>query len=327
MRERINEWRDLMRTKPSIEDPEVAAGRAKEQVLRTLVETNLKHKGAFCFLGKRVPSLQHRRKFEVDLIVLTKKRLHFLEVKNWSGELLESGGNWVQIRRSGDHIEHPNLTTYNSQKQRAVVEHLRSHGVELDSTYFSQKVIFMNQNLHMSPGIASNPDVVPWNRLNDYLSTQRGTSGASYAERLVHSVIALCLDSEKSSLVLDSVFHAMPKSDFDKARKIFSSLETWDKAVLHGGKVLAGDCLKLSTKTSTVDLKSLPSGIRCKISWTRSKVIGFMQALVTKIPLGKIRLPDKRLPIKPTDILKFHCAGEEKPREIRMRNVNLIARG
>jgi len=327
LRDRLEEWRDLVGTEPKIEDPEVEAGRAKELVLRALVETNLKHKGAYCFLGKRVPSLQHRRRFEVDLIVLTRKHLHFLEVKNWSGELLERGGNWVQIRRNGDHIEHPNLTRYNSQKQRAVVALLRSHGVELDSTYFSQKIIFMNPNLHMSSGIAANPDVVPWSRLNDYLEAQKGTSGTPFAERLVHSVIAVCLDSEKSIQVLDNMFHAMPKSCFSRARKIFSGLETWDRAVLYGGKVLAGDCLKLSTSHSMVDLKSLPSGIRCKVSWSRSKIVGFIQALVTQIPLGKIRLADKRLPVRPTDILKFHCAGEQKPREIRMGSVDLIIRG
>jgi len=322
--DRLQEWRDLARAERTIEDPAVVAGRAAERFLRTLVETNLKHKGAFCFLGKRVPSQQHRRRFEVDLIVLTKKHLHFLEVKNWSGELLENGENWVQIRRSGDHIDHPNLTTYNSQKQEIVVEHLRSQGVELDSSYFSQKIIFMNQNLSISPGIASNPDVVPWDRLNDYLATQRG---ASYAERFVHSVIQMCLDSEKSSLVLDGLFHSMNKRHFDTAIEIFSTLETWDKVVLHGGKVLSGDCLKLITTSSTVDLKSLPSGIRCKVTWTRSKIIGLLQALLTKIQLGKIGLPDNRMSVKPTDILKFHCAGEEKPWEISMRNVNLIVRG
>jgi len=324
MLDRLYEWRDLLRAEHTIEDPEVTAGRAAEQFLRTLVETNLKHKGAFCFLGKRVPSRQYRRRFEVDLIVLTKKHLHFLEVKNWSGELSEDGESWVQIRRNGDHIEHPQLTNYNSQKQQAVVEHLRSHSVELDSTYFSQKVIFINPNLRMSRSIASNPDVVPWNRLNDYIATHKG---ASYSERFVHSVIELCLDSEKSGLVLDGLFHAMPKSHFVTTREIFSKLETWDKVVLHGGKVLAGDCLKLFTTVSTVDLKSLPSGARCKVSWTRSKIIGLLQALMTGIPLGKIGLPDKRMPINPTDILKFHGAGEEKPSEISMRNINLIIRG
>lgn len=90
--DRLKAWRDLMRADYTPEDPEVAAGRAAEQFLRTLVESNLKHKGAYCFLGKRVPSQRHKRRFEIDLVVLTKKHLHFLEVKNWSGDLVERGG-------------------------------------------------------------------------------------------------------------------------------------------------------------------------------------------------------------------------------------------
>jgi hypothetical protein len=324
VRERLREWLELGGAKCEKDDPSVAAGRAAEHFLRTLIESNLKYRGACCFLGKRVPSRKHRRRFEVDLIVLTKRLLYFLEVKNWSGELIEDGANWVQIRRSGDRVYHPNLTEDNSEKRTVVAEYLRTVGIELGSTFFSQKTIFMNPRLRLAPGIAENPDVVPRHRLNDYLATQRGTS---YAERFVHSVVELCLASETSQSVLKRVFKVMPGAQFAAAQQALSSLETWDKLVLWGGKVLTGDCLKLITPSLTVDLKSLPSGTRCKISWTRSRAIGLLQSLVTAAPLGRIRLPDNRLPIKPMDVLKFHNAGEEKPCEVLMRNVDMVIRG
>lgn len=323
--ERIKIWRDLMRADYTPEDPVIAAGRAAEQFLRTLVESNLKHKGAYCFLGKRVPSMRHRRRFEIDLVVLTKKHLHFLEVKNWSGDLMESGEDlWVQTRRSGEVVESPNLTKYNSEKRDVVVEYLHGKGIELDATYFTQKVIFMNPHLRIDRKIMQNPDVVPADKLDHYLATQRG---ASYAERFVHSVVEMCLDSEKSSLVLDGLFHAMPKQHFNAAIDALAQLETWDKVVLHGGRVLAGDLLKLIRRPGTVDLKALPSGTRCPVKWTRSKVIGLLQSLFCDIPLGVFKFPDGAIALEPKDNLRFHAAGDEKPSEILMRNVNMVVRG
>ena len=322
--ERVSEWRSLQEAQFAVEDPEAIAGREAEQFLRRLIETNLKYKGAYCYLGKRVPSKSMRRRFEVDLMVLTKKHLHFLEVKNWSGEVFEDGDHWVQVRRSGERLEHPNLVAHNSKKQQAVVEYLQTLGVTLDASYFSQKIIFMNSRLRITPAVASNPYVITASRLAGYLASQRG---ASYAERFVHSVIELCLDSENSGVVLDGLFHAMRGSDFETVRAALSKLETWDKLVLHGGKVLPGDCPRIATSSETIDTKYLPSGTQCRLVWKRSKTFGLLQSLLTHYPLGCLRLPDRRLPINTTDSLKFHVVGDETPKEILLRDVDMIVRG
>lgn len=322
--DRLKLWRDLMRADYTPEEPDVEAGRAAEEFLRTLVETNLKYKGAHCFLGKRVPSQRHRRRFEIDLVVLTKKHLHFIEVKNWSGDLSDVGANWVQTRRSGEQVEHPNLAQYNSEKHDVVVEYLQAKGVNIDATYFAQKVIFMNPRLRISPAIAQHPAVVTAHRLHEYLATQRG---ASFAERFVHSVVEMCLESDKSAIILDGLFHAMSSDCFKTAKDALSALETWDKVVLHGGRVLSGDALKLFVGSETVDFKALPSGSFCPVRWNRSKVLGLVQSLVLSYPLGRIRLSGSNIAVKPNDILKFHAAGDEKPSELPMKNIDMVLRG
>ena len=191
---RLRQWRDLTRIETYSEDPEVIAGRQAEQFLSQIVETNLKWKNAYCYLAKRFPSKKYGRRFEIDLVVLTKKHLHFLEVKNWSGQVISSGSNWIQIRRNGERIENPNLVDYNSAKQQVVVEFLKERGLTLDKSYFSQMVIFMNPKLILDRVIDKNPFVVPYSRLNKYLASQKGTS---FAERMVHSIIEICLDLEK----------------------------------------------------------------------------------------------------------------------------------
>ena len=322
--ERLHEWRSILNTKNIKEDPGIVAGRQAEEFLQALIETNLKYKGSFCFLGKRIPSKKYKRRFEIDLIVLTKKHLHILEVKNWSGEVVQKGDKWIQIKRGGERISHQNLTKHNTKKQMVIIDYLRSLNVKLKPSYFSQKVIFMNPNIRIATEIASDPNIIPIQKLDRYLSSQKGTGGA---ENFIHSIIDFCIDSEKSAVVLDGLFNSMNKSDFQTTRKALSDLKTWDKVVFNGGRIATGDCLKLQTFNKTINMKSLPAGTQCKVVWNRSKFGGLLQALLTKVHLGRIKLPSGWLPLKTDDVVKFHFAGEKKPRDILMRDVDLIVMG
>ena len=322
--DRLKEWWLLLDTVEHLEDPTVEAGRQAETFLQTLVETNLKYKGAYCFLGKRVYSHKFKRRFEIDLIVLTKKHIYFLEVKNWSGQVVRKDNEWLQIRTNGEIIRHPDLTKYNSQKQKALISFLKGNHIDLKQKYFSQKVIFMNPNLQLAPDIFKNPDVIPFQHLQDYLRTQKGVS---VSERVIHSIIDICLESEKSAIIIDGLFGAMNKNMFNRTQKLLSGLETWDKVVLHGGRVVTGDLLKLYTATKNIDLKRLPSGTKCKVSWNRSKVLGLAQALLTKKSLGTIKLPNEKLSISPSDTIKFHFAGEPSPSIISVKDIEMVIRG
>ena len=322
--DRLKEWWLLLDTVEHIEDPIAEAGRQAEAFLQTLVETNLKYKGAYCFLGKRVYSNNHKHKFEIDLIVLTKKHIYFLEVKNWSGKVVRKNNEWLQIRMNGKTITHPDLTKYNSQKQQALVSFLKNNHIDLKQKFFSQKVIFMNSNLQLSSEIYKNSDVIPFQHLQDYLKTQKGVS---VSERVVHSIIDICLESEKSAIIIDGLFDAMNKDTFYRTQQLLSGLETWDKVILYGGRVVTGDLLKLYTTAKNIDLKKLPSGTKCKVTWNRSKVLGLAQILLIKKSLGMIKLPNKKLPISPLDKIKFHFAGQKSPASILMKDVEMIIRG
>ena len=93
--ERLSRWRQLTKVQYREEDPEVLAGRDTEKYVAHLVDTHMNYKDAHSFVGKRVPSTMLKRRFEIDLIVLTRKKFHFLEVKNWSGQLNIVGDQWV----------------------------------------------------------------------------------------------------------------------------------------------------------------------------------------------------------------------------------------
>jgi len=324
LNDRLREWHELTNLQSVSEFPEVSASRDSEQNFLQRCKSNLKYRGAYCFQGKRVPSKNHRRRFEIDVIVLTKKLLHFIEVKNWSGEIYKSGSNWVQIRRNGEEVEHPNLTQYNSIKQEVVIDYLYKNGVNLPRSYFFQKVVFMNPNLRMDSLIANDPNVVPRYRLDQYASTQKGES---FAERMLNSLIEGCLDFENSKMVVEGLFRSMPGKYLKKIRKLLHNLGTWDKVGRFGERVEIGDVLKFTINGRPVDLTSVPTGTVIKLKWTRNKILGLAKAIATSRPTGTLSLPNEKIPISTNDLLKFHRAGEEKPIELPLSHIDWIAKG
>jgi hypothetical protein len=323
--QRLKHWYTMSHILPQPENPEVEAGRLAEEFLKELVDSNLKFKNGYAFLGKRIPSARHSRRFEVDLIVLTRKHIHVLEVKNWSGELYTEGRFWIQTRRNGTEVEHPSLTSHNHEKKEALISFLKTQGISIDPAIISQKIIFMNHRLRiLSQSIIDNPNVIQAHELDRYLATQRGTSGA---ERFVHSVIELLLDKEKSGIVLGGLFKSMHGQDFKAAIAALRSLETWDQLRLYGGKTLVGDGLQLITQEGTVDLKALPNGGKFRLKWLRSKVMGLLLCGFGSVPIGKLHLPGDKILLTPDDQIKFHLAMEERPSFIPAREVDQFIRG
>jgi len=322
--QKLEEWRRLTKTEPILEDGRTVAGQQAEIFLKSLVKNNLKYKGAYCFAGKRVPSKQHKRRFELDLIVLTKKQLHFLEVKNWSGELFSYQDKWVQRKRDGRTTEHPHLTRYNSMKTEVMLDYLSEQGVKISNNFVAQKVIFMNPSLRIYPEILNDPNVIHRLMLDKYLTSQKG---ASVAERMVHSIIEACLDSEKGQVVMDGLFSSLTTEMVEQAANSLSELRTWDKIGFYGGRTLQGDALKLINGERTFDLSKLKAGELIHFQWSRNKIISLGKTLLSK-SLGKTMINSEIINLNSVDsMLLFHSAGEQKPNEIEIRHLNWLSKG
>jgi len=321
---RLREWYQLGNIQVVPEDPAVAAGRQAEQFLLDLAGSKVRHKNADCFLGKRFPSKEHGRRFEIDLVVLTPNRIHLFEVKNWSGELKSDGRQWIQIRRNGDAVSGPNLVDYNQTKINVVMSLLRGQGISIDRSYFSNRVIFMNPRLRIDPAIAAHPHVITREQLENYLAAQRSNS---LAERIVHSIIEACLDAETGKAINNRLFHAMPSHDYQKIQSILANVRTWDKVGLHGGRILTGDVLKLTAAEQTFHIEDFAPGTTIRLAWTRNRLWGLIKVLATSLPLGRIRCPGGKSPLRVSDRIKFHPAGEEKPLEFSLACVDWIQKG
>lgn len=322
--DKLNEWRELRTITPKTEDPEIEAGRKAEKFLNQLIESNLKYKGAYCFLNKRIPSARHKRKYEVDLIVVTKKQIHFLEVKNWSGGVYQDKNKWIQVKRNGDKLEHPDFVNHNSFKQQIVKEFLKINGLKIADSYFKQKVIFMNPRLHIDSSISQNPNIVPYDKINHYLRNQKGTH---LGEQMLHSIVEICLAQEKSKVVLDGLFQSLNKNDLKRMIKLFTNLHSWDKLGMFGEKIVTGDVIKLIINNQPYNISNYPINLKIDISWSRNKYGGLLKALVFNGEMGRINLNGKKIPISTQDKVLFHKAGEKKPEYISLSNVDYIIKG
>ncbi len=325
---RLRDWRDLGLILPIAEDPAIAGGRQAERFLETLVQSHLNFQGAILYPNKRVPAGRRRR--EIDLIVVTAKRIHVIEVKNWSGSLRVVGDKWVQTNRNNREIAHANLAADHQDKNAVLIDYLLHEGVALGPDaqfkFITNKIIFMNPRLSIEdPSIREHPNVLPPDRLNDYLDRQRR---ASFGERMLGSVIQWCLDSESAGAVMEGRFGSLASDKVEAVRAAFDKLSTWDAVHYYGSRVETGDLLRLTIGGTTYFRDRLGAHRELPVRWTRHRGWGFIKALTGLGKLGRIKIEGVgALPLSPRDSLLFHKAGEPTPVEIPLGRVKAIDLG
>jgi Holliday junction resolvase-like predicted endonuclease len=322
LKTRLESRRKLNKTIKQLEDPEDTAARFAENYVREFIQTNLRFRDAYAFVSKRIPSKDGSRRYEIDLIIVTKKQIHVIEVKNWSGSLKESGQSWIQTKRDGRVINHQKMTDLNSTKSHALQSFLRSKNVSIESSFFITKIVFVNKRLRIDPVIENDPRIVTYNDLDKYMNQQKGTS---FGERLIHSIIEHTFTVSKRTRILKKKFSSMTQDQFEQIRKELESLRSWDKLLLFGGKILTGDALYISHDQGRLNLKDQYSGYSVKFKWTRNKGMNLIKAIGGS-SLGTAKTPNGRIPLNAvSNYIKFHPAGQVKPSNFRLIRVeNLI---
>jgi Nuclease-related domain len=326
--QRLRQWREIIAVRPQAEDPEVLGGRQAEHFLKTLVQSHHNFQGASLYANKRVPAGYRRR--EIDLVVVTAKRIHVIEVKNWSGTLQVVGDKWVQTRRGGQKVEHPDLVADHLDKNAALVAYLNHEGVSLDPQkrrkYLANKVIFMNRHLEvLSRSIADHPDVLLPARLNDYLERERRPG---LGQALLGSIVRWCLDSESAEQVMDGYYDSLTGEKVAAVHRALEKLGTWDTLQYLGTRVETGDLIRLTVGGQEIPRDRLAPRSATAVRWTRSPTLGFLKALLGVGHLGWLELPGKGgVPVAPGDTLFFHRAGEQRPETVPLKAVERITLG
>ncbi len=277
-------WHRIQKTDltPIAEKGEILAGREAEGVLREIVNENYSFKGCHSFAAKRLPDPRNNRKREVDLIVVTAKKIYVIECKNWSGTLITRGDRWIQRNQiSGvlKEIIHDNTLDLNAYKMSLLGEYLDNFGVSIGDDDICQKVVFMNPKLRIqSEVIERHPDVITPDCLGDYLDAQ--TNKLKTHERFLSSLIGVILDDETKGKVLDGFsIKRVGDENHDRLIALIKELPTWDKVFLRGTKILSGDVLARESDFYA-DIQDVPfKDIKeIRVSFTESKSFGFLKA-------------------------------------------------
>jgi hypothetical protein len=323
--DRLREWYQLAKTPFVYEDPAVLAGRQGEEQLRTMVDANIRYRGAESFVGKRIFSPANQRRREIDLIVVTANRLHLFEVKNWTGDLSANGRQWVHLKKSGERKVFSDLVVDNAEKQTLVLEYLARRGAALPRERVSPKLILINRKLRVDRAIASNPHVITAQKLERHLDTQKASS---FGERLVCSVIEYCLSIEAAEMVVDGLFGNLHGDKYRRVVAAIRELNTWDQIVMNGTRVLSGDLIRINAGSRTFQRRAMRQGDQIDVNWNRRRFWGLLQAVTGARPLGTLVLPNgDTLPLSTRDSLFFHPAGQPKPMPIPLTYVDQITIG
>ncbi|KAL2650245.1 hypothetical protein R1flu_018373 [Riccia fluitans] len=206
--------------------------------------------GVQVYSSLRIPDTGHRGRREIDIVLLLKRELYVVEVKNWSGEIrLQPDGSWCQIRRNGSVQTHPNIVEETKYRASLLESYIMRRGVKLPQDFVQSKVVLVNEQCRPEQAIMMQPEVLLADQWQHFLdrNTSRGFTG--WLKKLV-----------KPSTKPEALNEASRK----QLQFILSTAPTWDRVVLVGGSTFTGDFQRF--KGTQEDLDALKGVKRSNFS-------------------------------------------------------------
>ena len=271
----------------------------------------------------RDPANPAAGRYEIDLVVVTPRRIAIIEVKHWSGTLRLDGEQWVYQRRSGEVRAFDNLVAHNDSKVRAMHQHLQAAGLDVPRERFSQLVVFTHPRLDLDERLAAHPNVVTLYDLQ--VNGSRFGRGVSGSELLLAKLIERCAKPETASKLTDGLLEMMTPATTAKIAEVVGRLRTWDVVRLHGGRELIGDLLWVRAGGRRTD--ALAAGRTASLHWWRGKLWGLVP-LVGLAPFGRMRgdlLPTSA--VRMDDCVYFHEVGRPRPSVLALPHVDELRTG
>lgn len=320
----------ISKTKPIQEDAIKKAGEEGESRVLALMDGHRGLKDAHLYAGRRVPKTKNHpsipsRRSEIDLIILTPKAVHVIEVKNWSGEIWQSDENpdqWIRRRRNRDPETIRNVSDVNRAKAWSLCNYLESKGIAVGADHIRSHVFFTNPNLKMDRAIAEMSDVVTVQHISGFLTGL----GTNTLDRIILRMAKLVLDKESADMVQQGLAGAMPQSIYDRILQELDQLHTWDRLHLHGGAVETGDLLWVESHGHSLKSEDLQPGEQIKIQWQRGRIMSLLKA-VTGTHLGHIITAKQKVAVDMDGQVFFHFAGQPEPVIVPVTSVDIIERG
>lgn len=326
--DRLDEWRDIVTARSFPEFAHVQAGDRGESLLRRALGHHEVTRFGELFCCKRVARVAGSAaagRFELDIVVVTPRRIVVFEVKHWSGRLRLVGRDWVYERRSGETLRYSDLANYNAEKLAALRRYLASQGLVLPANRFEQRVVFTHPRIELDAALARDPRIVCITELATALP--RAVSATSAASYLLAALIERCASGEAATKLADGLFDLLPPKLTAAAASAISRLRGWDVLRLHGGRELIGDLLWLQFDGERIDAGSLPVDSTATLCWRRSRWLSLLP-LFGFGAFGRIKGPlAEPRNLRSHDCVYFHEVGQARPSVISLVSVDAIRTG
>ena len=202
-----------------------SAGERGEERAESVIGALEKDHQLESYSSLRVPKASARGKHEIDLLVLSPKRLLALEVKHWGGRLTIDGSSWVQTTSRGETRRHEDPIRSNQKKLDDLVTYLNKQGVEFDPANSRGALVLTNPRLEIDPEVARREDVVDLRSLESFVERETGRFGRGFFARIKRSLFG-----PRAAI-----------KEYDRVVEILGRLPTWDRLHLHGGRIVKGD--------------------------------------------------------------------------------------
>lgn len=292
--------------------PEVDVGRRAELHVEAMLARRLRDTPYDYFAGLRVPHRGRRR--EIDFVVTAPGRLWVVELKNWSGFVgLDNKGNVVQHRSGGRGVvEHGRLMTDLNDKERALKKHL---GRPLDEVPdLRSMLVFYDRNVQLDERIVQADENIEVMRLPRLISMLPAPPDQGLFSRIWAALFGSSNERKGLPALQPAVRAALDE---------LVQLGTWDLLALHGGQIVSGDLVDASAD----ELNDRDRFDQLNVDVPRGLLDIFRSDLHIEVT-GLQRNGDHtdfRYDFDET--IRFHCAGDKKPKTFNLRDVEAISFG
>ncbi|XP_002965126.2 uncharacterized protein LOC9658491 [Selaginella moellendorffii] len=264
----VRQIRDVSRPQRESENESDRAGRLGELEVALLFQGV---SGALVFQSLRVPDSERKGRREIDLVILTKKKIYVIEVKNWAGTVkIQRDGSWCQIRRNGTTHTLPDVVEDTKFRASLLEAYIARRGVKLPTDFIDYKVFLINPDCSPVDEILYQPEVLTSEQWQSFLDQE--VSQESWFRSILTT-----LNGKDTT--------------YEQLKYILSTAPTWDKLYLEGGRIVVGDFMYFRGRPEDMlALQNVKRSNTCYVemqhvrSWLRN-TIGFLFGMNMEVKL------------------------------------------
>lgn len=272
--------------------------------------------GGKAYVGLRIPDSETSTRQHVDVVLVTKREVMVVAVRNFSGHVASEGGNWACTSDKKHKPEvFPDPVLEVARQVEIIESYLELRGISLPKGCLMGKVILPNPNCRPAYSISFQPEVISFDKWVELKSELKPQISSWFKE----------------------VFHGSKgEAHNDWHQKLHFTLNTtpmWDRLEFKGAKSILGEFIEF--KGNAEDLQALRHV-------NRSKVGQFIVQKPSLFGLGRSRLSImysprdlrdnaaeayewKDVDVKPSTEVLFQSLDSKKPRKFKLSSVSSVS--